>query len=294
MPPFYTEYRPDVDFVVTNADVDLFVRDAGEGPVIVLLHGWPDTSVLWRDMVPFLTAAGYRCVSIDLRGCGFSSKPSEVQRYVMRELLGDVAAVISSLDVGPVTVLGHDWGASLAWAVATFRPDLVSSVVALSVGHPTAFRSAGLEQQLKSWYTLLFVHEGLGEAFLRKNDYEAMRTWMGHPRADAVIEELERDGQMRTHLLWYRANIPPSAFVDDPPVVPPVRVPALGVWSSGDRALSERQMIESQNYCTAGFTYVRLEGYGHWLPLEAPSEVARVVVDFLRATGLHEGGPGPN
>jgi len=271
---------------VQNNDVELFVRDAGEGPVVVLLHGWPDTSVLWRDMVPLLNAAGYRCVGIDLRGCGFSSKPYEVERYAMHELVGDVAAVIESLDAGRVTVLGHDWGANLAWVVATFRPDLVSSVVALSVGHPTAFRSAGLEQQLKSWYTLLFAHEGLGEAFLRKNDYEAMRTWLGHPRVEGIIEELERDGQMRTHLLWYRANIPPSAFVDDPPVLPPVRVPALGVWSSGDRALSEGQMINSRDYCTAGFTYVGLEGFGHWLPLEAPREVAHAVVDFLRVIGF--------
>jgi len=275
-----------VDYVVQNGDVELFVRDAGEGPVIVLLHGWPDTSVLWRDMVALLNAAGYRCVGIDLRGCGFSSKPYEVERYAMRELTSDVAAVIESLDAGRVTVLGHDWGANLAWAVATFRPDLVSSVVALSVGHPSAFRSAGLEQQLKSWYTLLFAHEGLGEAFLRKNDYEAMRTWLGHPHVEGIIEELERDGQMRTHLLWYRANIPPSAFVDDPPVLPPVRVPALGVWSSGDRALSEHQMTRSREYCTAGFTYVRLEGFGHWLPLEAPRDVADAVVEFLRVIGF--------
>ena len=283
-----------MDYVVSNDDVELFVRDAGEGPVIVLLHGWPDTSVLWREMVPPLNAAGYRCVGIDLRGCGFSTKPYEVERYHMRELVGDVAAVIESLDAGPVAVLGHDWGASLAWAVATFRPDLVSSMVALSVGHPSAFRSAGLEQQIKSWYTLLFAHEGLGEAFLRKNDYEAMRTWLGHPRVEAVIEELERDGQMRTHLLWYRANIPPSAFVDDPPVLPALRVPALGLWSSGDHALSERQMINSRDYCDAGFTYVRFEGLGHWLPLEAPGEVAREVVAFLRVTGFTQSPSSPN
>lgn len=272
-----------MEYVVSNADVELFVRDEGRGPVVVLLHGWPDTSLLWVEISTLLVESGYRCVSVDLRGCGRSTKPAAVERYVMRELVGDVAAVIGHLDAGRVTVLGHDWGANLAWAVATFRPDLVHSVVALSVGHPTAFRSAGLEQQLKSWYTLLFAHEGLGEAFLRKNDYEAMRTWLGHPQVESVITELERDGQMRTHLLWYRANIPPSAFVDEPPVLAPVSVPALGIWSSGDRALSERQMRDSAQYCAAGFHFVRLEGHGHWLPLEAPREVAHEVDTFLRA-----------
>ncbi|MDE3223073.1 MAG: alpha/beta fold hydrolase [Acidobacteriota bacterium] len=271
---------------MTHDDVELYVRDVGEGPVVVLLHGWPDTSVLWDDVVAELTADGWRCVAVDLRGCGRSSKPADVERYAMRELVGDVAAVIEALDVGPVALMGHDWGANLTWATSIFRPDLVSAMIALSVGHPTAFRSAGLEQQLKSWYTLLFAHEGLGEAFLRKNDYEAMRTWLGHPRVDAVIDELERDGQMRTHLLWYRANIPPSAFVDDPPRLAPVRVPALGLWSSGDRALSERQMRDSGSYCAAGFDFVRLEGFAHWLPIEAPREVAHEVKSFLRRRGF--------
>jgi pimeloyl-ACP methyl ester carboxylesterase len=273
-----------VEYFVTRGDVALFVRDVGEGPVVVLLHGWPDTAVLWDEVVAELVSAGWRCVTVDLRGCGRSTKPAEVERYVMRELVDDVAALIESLDVGPVALVGHDWGANLTWATAIFRPDLVSAMVALSVGHPTAFRSAGLEQQLKSWYTLLFAHEGLGEAFLRKNDYEAMRTWLGHPRVEAIIEELERDGQMRTHLLWYRANIPPSAFVDDPPQLAPVRVPALGIWSSDDRALSERQMRDSAHYCAAGFDFVRLEGFGHWLPIEAPCEVAHEVTKFLHRT----------
>jgi pimeloyl-ACP methyl ester carboxylesterase len=273
-----------VEYFVTRGDVELFVRDVGEGPVVVLLHGWPDTAVLWDEVVAELVSAGWRCVTVDLRGCGRSTKPAEVERYVMRELVDDVAALIESLDVGPVALVGHDWGANLTWATAIFRPDLVSAMVALSVGHPTAFRSAGLEQQLKSWYTLLFAHEGLGEAFLRKNDYEAMRTWLGHPRVEAIIEELERDGQMRTHLLWYRANIPPSAFVDDPPQLAPVRVPALGIWSSDDRALSERQMRDSAHYCAAGFDFVRLEGFGHWLPIEAPREVAHEVTKFLHRT----------
>ena len=265
-----------------HGDVEIAYDVDGEGPTLVLLHGWPDTSSLWDEMAPRLIEAGFRVVTPDLRGCGRSSKPTATADYAMHHLVGDVAALIDDVGAERVTLVGHDWGANLTWVSAAHLPERVDRLVALSVGHPTSFRSAGLEQQIKSWYTLLFAHEGLGEAFLRQHDYEAMRHWLGHPRVDAVIEELERDGQMTTHLQWYRANIPPWAFVADPPVLPPILAPAMGVWSSGDAALSERQMTGSAPYCEGGFRFVRLEGFGHWTPLEAPDEVTDEIVHFIR------------
>ena len=264
-----------------NDDVTLSVQVGGSGPTIVLLHGWPDTSALWDDVVPGLLESGFRVVVPDLRGCGLSSKPTATSKYAMRHLVEDVRCIIDAVDAETVTLVGHDWGSNLAWVTAAYLPERVDHLVAVSVGHPTAFRTAGLEQQIKSWYTLLFFHEGVGEAFLRKNDYEAMRTWAGHPRVDRVIEELERDGQMTAHLQWYRANIPPQAFVSDPPVLPAIQAPTLGIWSSGDAALSERQMSNSALYCENGFRFVRLEGFGHWLPIEAARELTDEVVTFV-------------
>lgn len=251
----------------------------GEGPTVLLLHGWPDTSAVWRDVAPLLVAAGYRVATVDLRGCGRSEKPGDVARYAMGALVEDVVATVAALGVSEVIVVGHDWGAALAWAVAALRPAVVTCLVVLSVGHPTSFRSAGLDQQRRSWYTLLFHHEGVGEAFLRHNDYEALRR-SGHPRAQAVIDELERDGQITTHLLWYRANLPPDAFVSPPPRLADITVPVLGLWSSGDPALGERQMTGSASYCARGFTFVDLGPLGHWLPLDAPRAVADAIVDF--------------
>jgi pimeloyl-ACP methyl ester carboxylesterase len=273
-------YGRDVDsLTIRSGDVNLLVHVNGEGPTIVLLHGWPDTSALWDEVVPQLVEAGFRVAVPDLRGCGQSDKPRDVESYRMHHLVGDVVAVIDALGGEKVTLVGHDWGAALAWIVATFRADLVERLVVLSVGHPTALYGAGIAQQVKSWYMLLFQFEGAGEAFLRKNDYDALRRWSGHPRADAVIEELERDGQMTTHLLWYRANVAPNAFVVPPPALPPVGVPALGLWSSGDFALTEHQMVDSGNYCTNGFRYVRVEG-GHWIPIDEPTTVSREIVAF--------------
>jgi len=267
---------------VHNGDVTLSVLVDGEGPTVVFLHGWPDTSALWDDVGASVVAAGYRVVIPDLRGCGQSSKPTETDDYAMRLLVGDVLSIIDAVGDDRVTLVGHDWGANLAWVCAAYLAPRVERLVVLSVGHPTSFRSSGLEQQLKSWYTLLFAHEGLGEAFLRRNNYEAMHEWMRHPRVNQIIEELERDGQMTAQLLWYRKNIPPESFVIDPPVLPPIMAPTLGIWSSGDISLCEQQMTGSRAYCENGFEYVRFEGLGHWLPIEAADRVAHEIVTFLQ------------
>jgi pimeloyl-ACP methyl ester carboxylesterase len=249
-----------------------------------LLHGWPDTSSLWDEVSPRLVEAGFRVAIPDLRGCGRSDKPSDVEDYRMHHLISDVVSIIGALDVAKVILVGHDWGAALAWTVATFRADLVERLVVVSVGHPSSLYGAGIAQQMKSWYMLLFQFEGVGEAFLRKNDYEAIRRWTGHPRPEAIIEELERDGQIRTHLLWYRANVAPDAFVRPVPVLPPVEMPVLGVWSSGDFALSEVQMTGSARYCANEFRYERIEGVGHWIPLEAAPTLSRAIVNFCSIT----------
>jgi pimeloyl-ACP methyl ester carboxylesterase len=270
---------------VDNEGIRLSVRLEGEGPTVLLLHGWPDTGALWDEVARDLVGAGYRTAAPDLRGCGASDKPSHLEAYRVHHLVGDVKAIVDALGGQSVHLVGHDWGSNLAWATASFLPDLVDRLAAISVGHPTAFCSGGLDQQLKSWYMLLFHFEGLGEAFLRQNDYEAMRRWMRHPRTDEVIAELERDGQMTAQLMWYRANVRPDTFVSAPPNLAPIRAPTLGVWSSGDFALSERQMIESAAFCEHGFTYQRLESVGHWIPLEAPHELSATLIDFFATSG---------
>jgi pimeloyl-ACP methyl ester carboxylesterase len=269
---------------VVNGDVGLHVRVEGDGPTVLMLHGWPDTSALWDEVAPELVSAGYRVALPDLRGCGHSDKPDDVDLYQMHHLVRDVGAIVNALGAEKVNLVGHDWGANLAWATAAFRPELVDRLAALSVGHPTAFLSSGLEQQLKSWYMLLFHFDGLGEKFLRQNDYEALRRWARHPRVEEVITELEREGQMRTHLMWYRANARPDMFLSPPPVLPPIQAPTLGVWSSGDRALGESQMTESARYCAGEFRYLRFESYGHWIPLEAPGELSAALIDFFTTT----------
>ena len=132
----------------------------GEGPPVVLLHGFPDSGRLWRHQVPALVEAGFSTIVPDLRGYGASDQPAEVEAYSIPFLAGDVVAILDAVGVERAHVVGHDWGAALAWAFGSLLPDRVDHLVALSVGHPGAFMSAGLAQREKSWYMLLFQFEG--------------------------------------------------------------------------------------------------------------------------------------
>src|SRR5690349_5715580 len=138
----------------------------GEGRPVVLLHGFPDSGRLWRNQVPALAEAGFKVIVPDLRGYGRSDKPSDVDAYRMRLLVEDVGPVIEDAGVDCCHVVGHDWGAAVAWSFAAALPDRTDHLVALSVGHPAAFRSAGFQQYARSWYMLLFQFRGVAEKFL--------------------------------------------------------------------------------------------------------------------------------
>jgi pimeloyl-ACP methyl ester carboxylesterase len=128
---------------------------------------------------------------------------------------------------------------------------------------------------------LLFQFPGIAERWLSDNGWQNLRTWSRHPDADAVIDELEADGSLTPALNWYRANVHPSRLVEPPPDLPPVTVPTMGVWSSGDIALTERQMVGSSNFVTAPWRYERIEAVGHWMQWEAPDAVNPLLLDFL-------------
>lgn len=266
---------------VNGFGVEVAVDGPEDGRPVVLLHGFPDSGRLWRNQVPALVGAGFRVIVPDLRGYGGSDKPADVESYALPFLAGDVLGVLDSLGVARAHVVGHDWGAALAWAIGSLAPDRVDHLVCLSVGHPLSFGSAGLEQLEKSWYMLLFQFEGIAETYLSANDWEHFRAWGRHPDADAVIADLERDGSLTPGLNWYRANVPPESLLAPPLALPPVQAPTMGVWSSGDFALTETQMTASAEHCAGGFRYERLDGPGHWMTLEAPDAVNRLLLDFV-------------
>jgi pimeloyl-ACP methyl ester carboxylesterase len=255
-----------------------------DGPVVLCIHGFPDSAALWRHQVPALVDAGYRVLAMDQRGYGRSDKPDDVGSYHALILASDARAVLDDAGVTSARVVGHDWGAVTAWLLAIVEPDRVDRLVALSVGHPRAFGDAGLAQREKSWYTLLFQFEGVAERWLSDDGWARMEEWAHHPDHDEVVARLEADGSLTPGLNVYRATTPPSSLVDAPIDLPPVQAPTMGIWSTGDMALLEEQMTGSADQCAAGFRYERIEDAGHWIPLDAPDRLNELLLDFFGST----------
>jgi pimeloyl-ACP methyl ester carboxylesterase len=267
---------------VNSGGVGIEYELTGEGRPVVLIHGFPDTGRLWRHQVPALAQAGFKVIVPDLRGYGRSDKPGAVDAYAMRAVVADVVAVLEDAGTTRAHVVGHDWGAAVAWALAGLAHDRVDHLVVLSVGHPAAFRARGLEQHEKSWYMLLFQFPGVAEEWLSADGWANFRAWSRHPDADAVIAEVQDNGSLTPALNYYRANVPPEAWLSaGRRALPPIAAPTMGVWSSGDVALTERQMTDSAQHVTGPWRYERLDGPGHWMQLEAPGEVNRLLLDFL-------------
>jgi pimeloyl-ACP methyl ester carboxylesterase len=267
---------------VAGDGVTLAVLDEGEGMPVLLLHGFPDSSRLWRHQVPALVGAGMRAIAPDLRGFGQSDKPETVDEYRIGRSMADMVAVLDALDVARAHVVGHDWGAGLAWALAAYAPERVARLVVLSVGHPNTLRQPSIEQREKGWYQLLFLFTGVAEELIRRDDWKLFREMLG----DAVdreryIADLSRPGALTAGLNWYRANATPEQELERTRPFPPIGVPTMGIWSSGDRFVTEDGMIGSAEHVTGPWRYERVEGAGHWLQLDAPHRVNKLLLDFL-------------
>ena len=287
---------PVAERTVAVNGIDLHLAEAGpsDGPPVVLLHGFPDSWRLWRHQVDALAAAGHRVLAPDLRGFGSTTRPAEVGAYKLRTLVADVTGLLDLLGIGRAAVAGHDWGAAVAWRVAMFAPDRVERLAVVSVGHPLAGVAAGLPQRRLSWYVLWFLFPGVAEEVLPAGDWALYRQWIWSgaqpgqdPDLDRQLADLSRPGALEAGLNWYRANNDPARYpVSDPTrfSLPSVACPTLGVWSSDDPTLSEAQMTGSADYVTGPWRYERLEGVDHWVPVHAPDQLNRVLLEFLGIT----------
>lgn len=237
-----------------------------------------------------LARTGYRVIAPDLRGFGLSAAPQEVHDYSLRELINDVAGVMDEFEIERAAVVGHDWGAAVAWLVASFLPERVDRLVAVSVGHPKALWGAGLIQKQLSWYVLWFQFPGVAEIGLPADDWEMFRNWAHASAArgsddymERQINDLSRPGRLTSGFNWYRANMSLENFAGDGRAInlPAVNCPTMGVWSSGDMALGETQMTESARYVSGPWRYERIDDVGHWIPIYASEQLNSLLVEFL-------------
>ncbi len=264
-----------------HAGLRFDVHDEGplDGEVVLLLHGFPERSTCWREVAPLLHAEGYRTVAMDQRGYSEGARPPRRRDYQVTELAGDVEALAACFG-GPVHVVGHDWGAVVAWTVAARRPDLVRTLTAVSVPHPTAYLSSVVRsrQFLKSWYMLLFQLPRLPERLARRAggpvDRLLGKTGMTGSDVERFRDEIVDSGAFPHALGWYRA----MPFLDRSLLGRKVTVPTTLVWSDGDSAIDRAGVDRTPEYVDAPYALVVLEGVSHWIPTQAPQALAEAVL----------------
>ncbi|HET9930285.1 MAG TPA: alpha/beta fold hydrolase [Polyangiaceae bacterium] len=262
--------------LVNSAGVQIVAHVTGEGTPVLLLHGFPDSAALWCHLTPKLNAAGYKTIAIDLRGFGESDAPAKVPSYDLRRAAQDALAVLDALAIQRAHLVGHDWGAALGWLLAGSRPDRFSSFSALSLGHARAYSKGGLRQFTKGWYMLPLLVPLLGEGTVRAANWYLLRR-ANPSESERWVRNLSRPGRLTAALNWYRAN------ALHPPEHPNVNIPVLGIWSARDLALTENQMLESAKFVDGPWRYERIEGAGHWLPLDAAERIAPILLEHFES-----------
>lgn len=262
------------------------VDDAGplEGEPVVLLHGFPQRATSWRLVAPRLHEAGYRTLAPDQRGYSRGARPRRRRDYAGQRLLADVVALAEEIG-GPVHLVGHDWGAAVGWLVAASRPDLVRTFTAVSVPHPAAMAWAARhgDQLRRSWYFALFALPLLPERLLAGARGHRMlrRGGMSAEALRRFDEEVLAEGALRGGLQWYR-GLP---FTDRRLLGRRVGVPTTLVWSDGDVALGRAGAERTAAHVTGPYRLVVLPGVSHWVPEEAPEELADAILDRVAAAG---------
>ena len=302
--------------------IDIFLREMGEGPLVVLCHGWPELSYSWRHQIPAIAAAGFRVVAPDMRGFGKTSAPADIAAYSIFHTVGDMVALVEALGEKQAVIIGHDWGAPVAWHAALFRPDIFTAVAGLSV--PPPFRGRGRpldtlrDSGITNFYWQYFQTPGVAEAELERDVALSMRTllgrgfsdpaaslfvqdgrgFLGHPRADlplpdwlseadlAYFSEVYRESGFRGGLNWYR-NIDRNWELTAPWQGAQIRQPSLFIAGSNDSVITgligAKRVADMERVLPGLRRKLIIEGAGHWIQQERAEEVNAALIDFLKA-----------
>jgi len=275
-----------------NGDVSLQAVSAGphDGPVVVLLHGFPEFWYGWRRQIEPLAAAGFRVIVPDQRGYNLSGKPDVVSAYALTELVSDVIATVDQLGREKISLAGHDWGAAVAWSTALLHPQRIAKLAVLNVPHPSVMRkflSTRPRQLLRSWYMFFFQLPWLPEAVFSAFNFRiGSRALLRSSRPGTFSEEdlaqyraaWSQPGALTGMINWYRALF--RTRVKFPDKI--VRVPTRILWGERDAFLLAEMARESLNYCTNAelFTFANAT---HWLQHEEPARVSELLIDFFRS-----------
>ena len=273
---------------VNAGRLELHVAELGEGPAVLLLHGFPVNWQDWRGQMEALAESGFRAIAPDLPGYGESAQLPSVLDYRAQLLASDLAGLIRALGLQRVHVVGHDWGGTLAYCLASQHPELVDRLVVINAGHPELLRRAlqRFEQLRRSWYIFLFQLPWLPEWLLRRRAAFSLslRSMAVRPGAfsDADLERyrlaMSVQGVARAALSYYRA-----AFRAPSRAKCPVAQRTLVLWGERDQALSATLLLTDLARHVPDLRVARFANAGHWLHHDLPEVVSRHVIEFLSA-----------
>jgi pimeloyl-ACP methyl ester carboxylesterase len=280
------------EMVATNG-IHLNVVQAGpeDGPLIILLHGFPEFSYSWRRLIPLLASAGYRVWAPDQRGYNLSDKPDGLEAYQIDELVADVIGLIDAARADRAVLIGHDWGAGVAWRAAGTHPERVTRMVVMNVPHGKVMKDfirGSFRQLLKSWYIFFFQIPWLPERLARMGNWrmlvKTLERTSHHGTFTAEDFAHYRDAwsqprAMTSMLNWYRAFIRRAPRL---PTNPRIIVPTLLIWGKQDSVLSSDMAQPSIDLCDNG-RLVYLEDATHWVHHETPDTVQDLIIEFLKA-----------
>jgi pimeloyl-ACP methyl ester carboxylesterase len=276
--------------------IELAVTEAGDGPPVVLVHGFPELAYSWRNQIPALAAAGLHAIAYDHRGYGGSSKPEAVEDYALTTLVGDLIGLLDSEGIDQTALVGHDWGSIVVWTTALMHPDRVSTVVSLNVpyrGWCSGFPSIDYmtkDETLRNrfGYVLYFQEVGRAEkAFARSPSDWLRRSYLGitadtefqSDEEFAVYVEAFTEGGIAGPINYYRnidANLEATAHLKDAPVTQPT----LMVTAEFDPVLPA-SLAEGMERWVPDLTVAHVEGSGHWTQQEQPDRVNELLTGFL-------------
>lgn len=276
---------------VRAGEVTLNVAEAGpeDGPLVILLHGFPEFWFEWRELIGPLAEAGFRVAAPDQRGYNLSDKPTGVDAYRLDWLAGDVFALAQALGRETFQVVGHDWGASVAWWMATIRPQPILRLAIMNAPHPAVWLQAMTtdpEQRRKSRYVQMLRMPALPELMVKAGGYKGLaQAFAGSPRQEAFTPQImakyheawRRPGALTAELNWYRALFrqPLSA-----PPVGSLKVPTLIMWGDQD-AFAGPTLAEASASLCENAEVVHFPQASHWLPHDEPRAVSERLLAFL-------------
>ncbi|WP_172651207.1 alpha/beta fold hydrolase [Rhodococcus opacus] len=266
---------------ITLGDLTFDVTTSGpaDGVPVVLLHGFPESAASWEPVSALLNESGLRTYAPNQRGYSPGARPDAVDSYRIDHLVADVIGLLDALDLDTAHLVGHDWGAAVAWVVAARHPDRIISLTTVSVPHPGAFGWAlreDADQKERSSYIRLLRMEGKAERVLLDDNAHSLRAMFGDVVPPALVDRhvalLSEPGALTAALNWYRA------MTSDFEQTPAVTVPTTYVWSTGDQALGRAGAERCGEFVDAPYEFVVLDDATHWIPEQRPDALADAIL----------------